>query len=91
MINIEQHDALLAAAMRAFTSKSPVDEQAFCRLLVFFTEGCDAKTVAMRTKFAPRILAALLSVPGAHNDDKEVAHAVSLSDKLARAIVTQPQ
>jgi hypothetical protein len=53
------------------------------------TEEEIERMVTCRTAFAPCILAALMSVPGAHNDDKEVARAVSLSDKLAEAIVMQ--
>jgi len=50
----------------------------------------EQSTIACRLAFAPSILAALMSTPGNRNDDREVAHAVSLADKLARAIAFQP-
>lgn len=50
----------------------------------------DDEVILLRQKFAPVILAALVSVPGPCNDDKAVAHAVSLADKLAVAIIYQP-
>lgn len=46
--------------------------------------------IKSRSEFAPAILAALIQQPWPGNDDARVAQAVSLSDKLAIAILAVP-